>query len=238
MPRSVRAAGTDSWRTPRLPFIVARLARAADIAPFDEITGTGWRSTKGGQVAVLGAIIAVASSFAPAVVVMTLVCAVAFVVGAALTATRDLAPRVLLVAVKSIAVAALLSLPWVIGTLWAGSGSVAIFGLPISSTTAPSWAEVLRFAIGPTARSPIVWLLIVAAALPLVIGRGPRLVWAARLWSLAVMSWVLAYAGTHGWTASFAPSESVVLAPAAVAIAAGIGLGVAVLRDRRGRRRL
>ena len=78
--------------------------------------------------------------------------------------------------------ALVLALPWVVGTVLAGKGSVAIFGLPLSGATAPSWGEVLRFAVGPAARSPIAWLLVAGAALPLVIARGTRLAWAARLW--------------------------------------------------------
>ena len=59
-----------------------------------------------------------------------------------------------------------LALPWVVGTLLAGKGSVAIFGLPISSASAPSWGDVIRFAVGPAARSPIAWLLVAGAVLP------------------------------------------------------------------------
>jgi hypothetical protein len=43
---------------------------------------------------------------------------------------------------------------------------------------------------------------------------------------MACASWVLAFAATHGWTGSFTPSESVVLVPAAIAVAAGVGLGI------------
>ena len=75
------------------------------------------------------------------------------------------------------------------------------------------------------------WLLVVAAALPLVIGRGARLRWAARLWVTACASWGLAFATTRGDLGSFAPSESVVLAPAALAIAACVGLGIAAFEN-------
>ena len=108
----------------------------------------------------------------------------------------------------------------------AGKGSVAIFGLPISGANAPDWGEVIRFAVGPTARSPLVWLLVAGAALPLLLGRGIRLLWAARLWVTACASWVLAIAAVRGDMGSFAPSEPVVLAPAALAIAACVGLGI------------
>jgi len=230
LPLPYGALGSGRWdglvAYAALPFIVTRLARASRLAPYEQTQGKGWRSTDLGQIAALGAIIAVATSFAPAVLPMTLVCALALFVGSALTGSRDLSGHVLLVAAKAIGVAAVLSVPWAIGTLASGSHVIEIFGLPIAATDAPNWGEVIRFAIGPAAESPIVWLLIAAAALPLLLGRGPRLVWAARFWSLACLSWLLAFASTHGWTASFAPSESVVLAPAGLAVAACVGLGI------------
>ncbi|HWE67292.1 MAG TPA: glycosyltransferase family 2 protein [Acidimicrobiales bacterium] len=230
LPLPYGALGTGRWdglvAYAAFPFIVTRLARLAGLAPFDPVVSRGWRSTASGQIAVLGAIIAAATSFAPAVLPMTLVSAFALVFGSALTGKTEHAGAVVSATVKAVAVALLLSAPWVVGTALAGSHSVDIFGLPVSSAAAPSWGQLIRFAIGPTARSPIVWLLVAASALPLLLGSGTRLTWAARLWVLACASWVLAYAGTHGWMGSFAPSETVVLAPAALAVAAGIGLGI------------
>ena len=75
------------------------------------------------------------------------------------------------------------------------------------------------------------WLLLVAAALPLVLGRGTRLVWAARLWVMACASWGLALAASRGDLGSFTPSESVVLAPAALAVAACVGLGISAFEN-------
>jgi len=48
---------------------------------------------------------------------------------------------------------------------------------------------------------------------------------------MACASWVLAFAATHGWTGSFTPSESVVLVPAAIAVVAGVGLGVSTFEN-------
>jgi GT2 family glycosyltransferase len=230
LPLAYGALGTGRWdglmAYAALPFIVIRLARAAGMAPFDESTGRGWRSTRIGQIATLGAIVGIATSFAPAVLPTTLMCALALAIGAVVTGARGVSIRVVVVALEAVFVAAVLGAPWVIGTLLSGSHAVGIFGLPISASSAPSWGEVVRFAIGPTARSPIVWLLVAASALPLLLGTGIRLTWAARFWVMALSSWVLAFAATHGWTGSFAPSESVVLVPAAIAVAAGVGLGI------------
>ena len=174
----------------------------------------------------LGALVAVGTSFAPALAPLVLVAALAWVAGSFLVGARDADWRPLAVAGAAVGLALVLLAPWVIGTAFAGKGSVAIFGLPISGATAPNWGELVRFAIGPVARSPLVWLLIAAAALPLAIGRGVRLVWAARLWVMACASWGFALAAVRGDMGSFAPSAPVVLAPAALAVAACLGLGI------------
>jgi len=130
-------------------------------------------------------------------------------------------------AVGGVLVAMALCLPWVIGTLFAGSHALGVFGLPSAVSGGPSWGALLRFDVGPVGGSALSWLLPVAALLPLVIGSGPRLEWASRLWCVALVSWVFAWAVSRGWMHSFAPSIDVLLAPAAVAIAACVGLGVA-----------
>ena len=235
LPLPYGALGTGRWdglvAYAVFPFIALQLARAAGVAPYAVEPGPRWRNRPAGRVAILGAIIAVAAGFAPAVVPLVVVMALAWAVGSVLVGARDSAWRVLVVAGEGVGTALVLATPWVVGTALAGKASVGIFGLPIVGATAPDWGDVLRFAIGPAARSPIVWLLVVAAALPLVIGRGTRLSWAARLWVTACASWGLAYAASRGAMGSFTPSESVVLAPAALAVAAGVGLGISAFEN-------
>ena len=235
LPLPYGALGTGRWdglvAYAAIPFIAVRLARAAAIEPYAAERGPTWRSGPAGQVAILGVVIAASSSFAPAVAPLVLVMALAWVAGSLLVGGAASSWRVLVVAGEAVAVALVLAAPWVVGTALAGKGSVAIFGLPVSGTTAPDWGEVIRFAIGPAARSPFVWLLVAGALLPLVIGRGTRLRWGARLWVTACASWGLALAATRGDMGSFAPSESVVLAPAALAVAACVGLGISAFEN-------
>ncbi len=208
------------------PFIALWLARAGGLDPYAVRAGTRWRSKPAGQVAILGVLIAVGAAFAPALAPLVLVTALAWSLGSVLVGARESRWRVLVVALEALVVAVVLAAPWVIGTALAGKGSVAIFGLPISGATAPDWGEIVRFAVGPVARSPLVWLLVAAAALPLALGRGIRLLWAARLWVTACASWGLALAAVRGDMGSFAPSFTVVLAPAALAVAACLGVGI------------
>ncbi len=211
-----------------MPFLVVRLARATRLPPFD--TGrpaAGWRGTAAGQVAVLGAIEAVAVAFAPAVAPAMLLCAVGFVGGSLLVGGWRPALRALGFGAAATAVAAVLLAPWVIGTLLAGHQAVGVFGLPGAPWSAANPGALVRFAVGPLGSSPLSWLVVVAALLPLLVGRDHRLAWATRFWAVAVLSWLLAWAAGRGWTSPFAPSVTVVLAPAAVAMAASVGLGVA-----------
>ena len=234
LPMAYAALGTGRWdglvAFAAFPFIAAGLARAASVPPFAVEPGPGWRTRPAGRVVALGALIALASAFAPAVSLLVLVTAFAWVIGSLLVGART-DWRLLGVAVGSVGVALLLDLPWVLGTAFAGRGAVAIFGLPIAAGNAPGWGEIVRFALGPVARSPLAWLLVVAAALPLLLGRSIRLAWAARLWVLACASWGLTLASARGVMGAFTPSETVVLAPAALAVAACIGLGISAFEN-------
>ncbi|HZQ28330.1 MAG TPA: glycosyltransferase, partial [Acidimicrobiales bacterium] len=214
-----------------LPFLLTHLARAARISPFDAPAGTGWRASRRGRIALLGLLLAASASFAPALAPVLLGCALAWEAGSLVVGAGRQVGSVFSVALAGTAVALVLCAPWAVGTALAGHHAVDLFGLPMSPAAAPTWGEVLRFAVGPAARSPIVWLLIAAAALPLLLGTGVRLAWAARLWLMALLSWGGAFAASHGLMGSFTPSETVVLAPAALAVAAAIGLGISAFEN-------
>jgi GT2 family glycosyltransferase len=235
LPLAYGALGTGRWdglvAYASFPFIALRLARAGALPPFAMEPGPRWRTHPRGQIALLGVVIAVATGFAPAMLPVVLLAALSWTIGGLLVGARDAVRALWAATIGSILVALALVAPWVIGTAWAGKASVSIFGLPSASSSAPGWGEIVRFAVGPAARSPVVWLMVVAALLPLVIGRGERMAWAARLWVMACASWALALAAYRGDLGSFAPSGTVVLAPAALAIAACVGLGISAFEN-------
>jgi GT2 family glycosyltransferase len=214
-----------------MPFLLTQLARASGLSPFDTGAGTGWRATRRGRIALLGLLLAVSASFAPALAPVLLGCALAWEAGSLVVSAGPRVGAVFAVAVQATVVALVLCAPWAVGTALAGHHAVDLFGLPMSPAAAPTWGEVVRFAVGPAARSPVVWLLIAAAALPLLLGTGVRLAWAARLWLMACLSWGGAFAASHGLMGAFTPSETVVLAPAALAVAAAIGLGISAFEN-------
>src|SRR6202011_1748987 len=79
--------------------------------------------------------------------------------------------------------------------------------------------------------SPLAWGFAVAAVVPLALARGVRFRWAGRLWSIALVFWLAAWVIGLGWPGSLAIDPLVLLGPAAAAIAAAIGLGVAAFEE-------
>ena len=230
------------------PWVLARLFRATDASPFRRPAtpvpagsppGTSSRRLATWTVRhpsfrsalALGLIEAVMVSFVPAAAVVVVLAALALMVSSAVFGDLRSTSRALWLALASTAVAAAICLPWVIGVAWAGRGALTVFGVPIPASSAATWSSLLRFAAGPIGGSPLSWGFALAALTPLVLARGDRFRWAGRFWAVALVFWVVAWATGRGWTGSLAIDPLVLLAPAAVAVAAAIGLGVAAFEE-------
>lgn len=170
----------------------------------------------------LGILVAVTAAVAPSFLYVVPIAGVALVAGSVLAGRLASALRLLIVAVGAAAVAFVLLLPWSLSVL--GSGA-ALTGPDLGPAGRLGLGAVLRFHTGPFGSGGWEWLLLVAAALPLFIGRGWRLEWAARLWVMALVSFAMAWAGRRGWVPAL-PVE-VVLAPAAAALSGSAALGAA-----------
>ena len=237
------------------PWILSRLFRATRSAPFtppsasagapaasarsgllpssgrDQAAGWAGRHHTLHAAVALGLIEAVLVSFAPAMAIVTVVCALALLVSSCIGRDWRSTQRSVALAVRATVVAALICLPWVIGVVWAGRGALTVFGVPVPASDAASWASLLRFSVGPIGASPLAWGFAGAALVPLVLAREERFRWAVRLWSIALVFWVLAWLSERGWTGSLAIDPLVLLAPAAAAVAALVGLGVAAFEE-------
>ncbi len=100
-----------------------------------------------------------------------------------------------------------------------------------------SLGEILRFETGSLGAAPLGWAFLVAGALALVLGRGWRLAWATRAWTIAAVPFALVWAASRGWVTVGLPSAEALLAPAAAALALAAGLGIAAFEiDLRGYR--
>lgn len=211
------------------PWVVARLLRASGTAPFgaeDPPAGPRvslpplWR-----QCLSLGVVVALAATVDPLWVVIPLAIVVAMVPGAIVAGSFRGLWRMSLTAAVGGAVGLVLHAPWAVELL----GPDASWSTFLRSGTAEplSVLEVLSFDTGPVGTSVLNAALVVAAAYVLFVGRGWRLGWAARGWSVALVCWGLALAGGREWLPFDVADIEVVLAPAGVMVAMCVGLGAA-----------
>jgi len=214
-----------------MPWLMVGLGRLGGVAHLERPSTTaalgsaGWISTPSGRFVALSVLLAITASIAPALVVDVVVVAMAFVVGG-LIFGRSTSFAMLRTALLACVAAAVLCFPWVIDLVAHPSSLLASLGTSFSPTSAPSMGHLLTFAVGIQGTSWWSWALLVGAGLPILVVRGERLVLATQLTLVAVGSWVLAAMSAWHLLGTFAPRPEVVLAPAAVAVAALVGLAL------------
>ena len=207
------------------PWVLRSLLRATAIAPF----GTGGQGGRalGRTVLALGLLVAVASALAPPIVVAVVLTGLAVAVAGLLLGDAAGSARGLAAAVGAVAVAAALLFPWSLDFVLPGSHLSALTGVGSSPAVAPSLGSLLRFDTGPLGNPPVGWVFLLAAGLPLLVGRDWRLAWAGRAWVVALACWGVAWSAGRGWLpVAISPTE-VLLAPAAAAVALAAALGMA-----------
>ncbi len=212
------------------PLLVALLARASRVVPFGDVGGPvgpavqprSWRN----HVLALGLTTAVVATFVPAVVVLVVVMAAAMAIGGVIALNTSGSVRMLGAATGGALLAVLLHLPWSLDFLMPGTTLSALVGVPSASEPSDLGA-LLRFDVGPLGSGPVGLCFLVAAALPLLIGRAERHTWAVRGWTLAVVSFAAAWAAQRGTLGVALPPVDVLLVPAAVGLALAAAMGVA-----------
>jgi len=136
--------------------------------------------------------------------------------------------RLLSSVLMALPVALLLVLPFVVDLLVAGTkANLAPFvGGRDGSASALGLVDIFRFDVGPAEPGHFVWAFALLMAVPLAIGRSWRFAMAVRGWSVALVSWGLAWVVALGWLPFGMPDNGVILAPAAAAVALTCGLAV------------
>jgi hypothetical protein len=178
------------------------------------------------QVLGLALLVAVSAALAPEALPVTAVMAGALALSGVLAGPVDRMVRAGVAGAAAVGVAALLLAPWSLDLLrshrWTG-----LVGVGPTTRNAPGLAALLRFSTGPTRTSVLGFALLVAALLPLVLGRSWRLGWAARLWVVALACIALAWVMGRGWLTVAPIQAGALLAPAAAALSLSVALGVA-----------
>jgi GT2 family glycosyltransferase len=199
------------------PWLVAGISRASGEAP--------WVSDRPVWARLLGLALlsATAAAFVPSVLVVVVLIGAGVALGSLLCGRWPGGRRALVVALVVAAAAVVLLLPWSLDVL---GSRTALFGVKLGPAGRLGLGATLRFHTGPVGGGVLTWGFIVAAALPLLIGRSWRLAWASRMWGVALVCWGVTWAASRGWLPIPLPSPEVMLAPAAAALALAVALGV------------
>ena len=214
-----RAGGLVAYAA--APWLLSRLMRLTGSDPFDDESGADWAR----RVVAFGVIVALAAAFAPAFAVAVLIASVGISAGSLLVGGRR-PLRATGAGAAGVAIAAALLFPWTLDLVRFSDHWSAVAGVPTSLDGSLGLGEYLRFETGPLGAAPLGWAFLVAAALPLVIGRSWRLWWAARLWLVALACVGTLWATGRGWLPGGFQTPEVLLAPAAAALAASTALGM------------
>lgn len=229
-----------------LPIVYDDLARgrwqglvAYAVAPW--ILGAALRAGGGGSARAgqprwrgplaLGVVLAAAGALAPSLLVGAVVLAVGLALGdvAALPGVEGSPPaglRALALIVPAVGVAMVLLFPWSLDLFLPGGRIAALAGVAPARAQSLGLTRLLRLATGPVGTSPLAWSVLIAAALPLLVGRSWRWAWAVRAWVAAVVLVVVAWLPGAGWLPfQIAPPE-VLLALAGSCLAFSVALGL------------
>ena len=196
-------------------------------------TPPGPRGRVGGlweQVVPAAVLLALAAAFAPAAAAVVLLTGLGLALGSLLLGEVRTGLRCLLVAAGAVAGAAVLLFPWTLELVLPGARWEGVLGLGPQPGRGPSLGTLLRLHTGGiTDRSPapaLGWAFLVAAALPLVVGRDWRFRWATHMWTIALVSWGAAWAAGRGWLGIPPPLTDVLLTPAGIALVLATALGL------------
>jgi hypothetical protein len=187
---------------------------------------------------VAGAIfVALTAALAPNVAIAFVVAGLGLAIGALLAGPFKAGARSAGLALAAVGGAAVLLIPWSFDLVLPGARLSAVLGMGPPPSAAPGLGELLAFHTGSAPAGPLALGLLVAAALPLAVGRTWRFEWAVRLWTVALVAWLLAWAAARGWLQISPPAVDVLLAPAAAAMVLAAALGLAAFeRDLPGYR--
>ncbi len=241
IPLGYDSLATGSWRGlvayGLAPWVLSRVVRSSGAVPFGAADIAGgqrlgpgpradvppmWRQAVG-----LGLLVAVGAMLDPLFLALPLLIALAMIPGSLLVGALRGLGRMIVVALGALVIGAVVHAPWLFELVtvrpswdtFVASRSSDAAGLPLT--------HVLRFDTGPIGSSALNAALLIAAAFVVVVAREWRLTWAARAWSVAMCCWAIVWAESMGWIPVAMPPTEMILAPAAVALALAVGLGVA-----------
>jgi hypothetical protein len=232
-PVAVSALSAGRWEAlvilAAAPFLLAALLRVGGYTPFGSVGGLPGPSVADRNLPVrlirYGFLVAVLSSFAPAIVPIAFVTCLVFAL-ASLALISDGRPQDLaLASVVGVIAPVALHGPWSFDFLQSLSWRW-IVGPDSPEASFNSLLELLQFAPGAPPARLIALGLAAAAVVALVVARSELFHLAATGVLLAVVFWGLTWAGRRGWVPFSLPTAEALLAPAAAGLTLAVIVGV------------
>lgn len=238
LPVPYNALARGSWSGLLLyaasPWLLLLLGRASGIAPFGPVHAErGERSADSlrrrpvSLILGLGLLIGIVGAFVPFVVVIVAALVLALTAGSLFCFRVAGVLRLLAVAALAIVVAFALNLPWSLDLVSGDHPWRALVGGGSGTAGALDLGRILRFETGPWGAPPLGFAFLLAAGLPIIIGRSWRLEWAVRAWFVVLAGWATLWAAEEGHLTVGLPAAEVILAPVAAALAFTAALGLA-----------
>lgn len=221
-----------------LPWVLAGLGRAAQVAPFGRLGGgvgegvfePAWTR----EVLALGLPIAFLGAFEPFVLLIVAGMVVALVLGSMLAGWPGGSPRLVAITAGALAVAALLHLPWLVDAIGGEPSWDWIGGTRPETPVVADLDALLRLDTGRLGGAPLGWALPMAGLIPLLLARGPRWAWAVRGLTLYLAAVAAVWAAGEGWVPFSLPRPETILVVGALGLAVSAAMGVAAIeRDLR-----
>jgi GT2 family glycosyltransferase len=221
------------------PWVLARLARATQLAPFGPVGVTAGPGTTSRsfvtQAAGLGLLTALVTAFEPLFPLLVLLVAGGLVLGSVVAGGVAAALRALGLAGASVGVTLLLHLPWSFEAYHPDTTWAVLGGIPRAAPPDRGALALLGFHTGPVGGGWLVLGVVAAAAYALLAAEGWRWAWAVRSWGVALLCFGVAVLDDRGVLPRPLPGPEVLLAPAGIALALAVGLGAAAfVEDVRG----
>ncbi|MCL4448542.1 MAG: glycosyltransferase [Actinobacteria bacterium] len=239
IPLPYNALSTGRWTVllayAVMPWILLQLQKSTNLLPTQLPAGDESRKFKDNIWRIslrAGILIALTFTFIPAIIPLTILAAIGICLGSLLITNPNSSNNPfnpLIVAAVSGIIGLLLCLPYSISIFRLQTNIGALGGFGITSSHPLSFGDVLRFnTINIT--SPLDWTFIIVAGAAVLVGKQWRLGWAASMWIVALLSWLIAWLGSNGWLGQTGLSPGVVLVLAGLAVSLSAALGASTLQ--------
>ncbi len=206
------------------PWVIDGLLRASDRRL--TASGTGLTGRISGPAAGAGVALGLTMMFEPTVLVMLAIVAGGLLLGGIVSGRSSDTGRLTLAISVVVVVTALLSLPLVLDVLVSAPTWAIVADGRSGSSSSVGLSQILRFSVGTGSASPLLWLMAVPMAVPILIGRSWRFERAVQAWVVCLVGWAAALLSVVGVLPFGLPDIGVLLAGPAMAVVLLMGLAV------------